>query len=373
MDLHSLIKEFIDRNYHLEIARDPRMQFGAAPRAYLGATLLPNQLSDENSIVEDLVRYDIVIADDGDPYSPPQIKQSAGAQELVFRLGHIDIAAQMTPKDMKTLGRLMNGNDRSMAMEFMSRWLTRVVRLGCEEKAERQRWQAIADASVTITGKDSDTRTVSLQNPAGHRKTVPSGTVASPAGWYLDTYDPFIEDILPAKQFLAEKGYAVNRIITSTRILEGAMASNAKVLARTGGLIISGGQLSSPFTNAAPAALAAQFIAAGLPAPETYDLRYRTQTSTVPFLGEDKFVMVASTGRDQDLDLGDEGLRVVENTLGYYGVGVCVGQTQPGMVITPVFSERKPVGVYAEGYMEGFPILLDGEALVVLTIPKPTP
>ena len=41
MDLHSLIKEFIDRNYHLEIARDPRMHFGAAPRAYLGGNATP--------------------------------------------------------------------------------------------------------------------------------------------------------------------------------------------------------------------------------------------------------------------------------------------------------------------------------------------
>jgi hypothetical protein len=73
-----------------------------------------------------------------------------------------------------------------------------------------------------------------------------------------------------------------------------------------------------------------------------------------------------------DLDLGDDGIQVIENVFGYYGVGVSDGQTEPGAVITTRYSDVKPVGIYAEGYHEGFPVLLEPEAMVVVTIPKPT-
>jgi hypothetical protein len=100
------------------VARDPRIQFGTADRAYMGAMLLPMQTSDTNLNIEDLGRFEVVIAGDGDALSAPQIKQSAGGAELSVRLGHIDIASQMSARDLKRLGQLVDGSDRAPAENF---------------------------------------------------------------------------------------------------------------------------------------------------------------------------------------------------------------------------------------------------------------
>ncbi|HEY9648634.1 MAG TPA: hypothetical protein V6C88_19795 [Chroococcidiopsis sp.] len=294
--------------------------------------------------------------------------------ELTVRLGHIDIASQMTARDMKRLGQLLDGSDRAAAEEFLTRWLTRAIRLGIEEKAELQRWQMLCNAQVTVQYVDQPARTLNFTDLQvdGHRVSVPSGTTGSPTGWYSDSFDPMKETIIPLKIMLEEKGFMVSRIVTSTTIRDGVLASNEQMMRRSGGTMVinSGGTLETIDRNLSD--INARFIANELPAPEVYNLRYKTQSSTARFLGEDKFVMLCTTGRSMEIDLGDEGIQVIEDVFGYYGVGVSDGQTEPGAVITTKYSDVKPVGVYAEGYEEGFPVLLEPEALVVVTIPKPT-
>ncbi|MDX2215512.1 MAG: hypothetical protein SFY66_19770 [Oculatellaceae cyanobacterium bins.114] len=373
-DLLSFINEFTKYGYPRQVANDPRIQFGTQDRAYLGAQIMPMQTSDTNMIIEDLGRFEVVVAGDGDSLSPPQIKQSAGGAELMVRLGHIDIASQMTARDMKRLGNLLDQGDRAAAEEFLTRWLTRAIRLGIEEKAEVQRWQMLCNAQVTVQYLDQPSRTLNFPDlqPSGHRVTVPSGTTGSPTGWYSDTFDPMKETIIPLKIMLEEKGYMVSRIVTSTTIRDGVLASNAKMMQRSGGTMVinTGGQLETIDRNLSD--VNSRFIANELPRPEVYNLRYKTQSNTARFLGEDKFVMLCTTGRSLEIDLGDEGIQVIEDVFGYYGVGVSDGQTEPGAVITTRYSDLKPVGIYAEGYEEGFPVLLEPEALVVITIPKPT-
>lgn len=373
-DLLSFINEFTKDGYPRMVARDPRIQFGTQDRTYLGAQLLPMQTSDTNMIIEDLGRFEVVVAGDGDALSSPQIKQSAGGAELSVRLGHIDIASQMTARDMKRLGNLVDSTDRAPAEEFLTRWLTRAIRLGIEEKAEVQRWQMICNGQVTVNYLDQPARTLNFPDlqPAGHRVSVPSGTTGLPTGWYSDAFDPMKETIIPLKIMLEELGYMVSRIVTSTTIRDGVLASNAKMMQRSGGTMVinNGGQLETIDRNLSD--INARFIANELPAPEVYNLRYKTQASTYRFLPEEKFVMMCTTGRDMEIDLGDEGVQVIENVFGYYGVGVSDGQSEPGAVITTKYSDVKPVGIYAEGYEEGFPVLLEPEAMVVVTIPKPT-
>lgn len=374
-DLLSFINEFSNQGYPAQIAREPAIQFGTPDRAYLGAQLMPVQTTDTNIIVEDLARFEVVVANDGNALSPPQIKQNAGGAELTVRLGHIDLATQMNGRDMRRLGNLLNQNDRSPAEEFLSRWLTRAIRLGLEEKAEAQRWQLLSDAQVTVNYLDQPPRTLTFTdlNPPGHRVTVPSGTVAAPAGWYDPDFDPMRETIIPLKILLESYGFEVSRIFTSTKLRDGVLPSNEAMMRRAGSTMIvnEGGTLQTIDRNLAD--VATRFAANGLPVPEVYNLQYKTQTGTNRFLNENKFIMIANTGRDAEIDLGDAGIRVLPNTLGYYGVGVSDGQTDPGAVITTRYSELKPVGIYAEGYQEGFPVLLDAEAVVVVTIPDPTP
>jgi hypothetical protein len=279
----------------------------------------------------------------------------------------------MNARDMKRLGNLLNSNDRAPAEEFLSRWLTRAIRMGLAEKQEAQRWQLLSDAAVTVNYLDQPARTLSFPNlnPAGHRVTVPSGTVAAPAGWYSATFDPMRETIVPLKIILEQLGYMVSRIITSTKIRDGVLASNEAMMRRSGATLITNdaGGLQTIDRNLSD--VGTRFLANGLPAPEVYNLVYKTQLNQRRFLDENKFIMICGTGRDAEIDLGDDGIRVIENTLGYYGVGVSDGQPAPGQVITTRYSDLKPVGIYAEGYLEGFPVLLDPECIVVVTIPDP--
>lgn len=372
-DLLSFVDDFIKDGYPYQIARDPRVQFGTPQRQYLGAQILPEQTSDTNAIIEDLARFEIVIANDGDPLSPPQIKQSAGGAELIVRLGHIDIATQMDARDMRRLANLVDGNDRAAAESFFARWLTRAVRLGLSEKAESQRWQLLADAQVSLNYLDQPSRIADFPSlsPDGHRVTVPSGTEAAPAGWYADDFDPMAETIIPLVTMLKAKGYMPTRIVTSTNLLQGVLASNPEMQRRSGGTLVINSSGSLENANGDLADTSRRFLANGMPAPVTYDLHYRTQTGSQRFLPDDKFIILCTTGRDAEIDLGDDGVRVIEDTFGYYGVGVSEGQSTPGAVITPKYSDVKPVGVYAEGYLEGFPILLEPEAIAVVTVPAP--
>jgi hypothetical protein len=91
------------------------------------------------------------------------------------------------------------------------------------------------------------------------------------------------ETIIPLKIMLEELGYNVSRIITSTTIRDGVLASNAKMMQRSGGTMVinDGGQLETVDRNLSD--INARFIANELPAPETYNLRYKTQSANPRF------------------------------------------------------------------------------------------
>jgi hypothetical protein len=382
MELSSIfefIDGFVKGGYMRTIAGDPRVQFGTARRPLMLARWLPVVRTDTNTLVDEILRFGEIIADDGSPLSPPQIKRPPAAGiPLTTRLGHIDIATQMTGEDMKKLGNLLNRNDKAAAQGFVARWLTTNVRLAIESKAELQRAQAIADAQVSVVNKDGDTLLIQMPNPTGHRLTVPSGTVAAPTGWYAPDYDPFVESILPLKRFLAAKGFQVIAILYSSRI-EGALLSNQMVIRRTGagGIVVAADGQIQPITGSVTeAGLANLFRAHGLPAPTIYDRFYSSQIGSYRYMDDSKMVFICSTGADQEIEyMTEQGMKreLLGDVLGYYGEGISDGQVTSGTVITLVTSTVKPVGVYSEGYREGFPVVKHPEAIATLTIPVPTP
>lgn len=383
MDLTTIfeyIDQYLKGGYIRTIASDPRVQFGTERRPLLLARFLPVVRTETNTLVDEILRFgDQMVADDGTPLSPPQIKRPpAAGLPMTTRLGHIDIASQMTAEEMRKLGNLLNGTDRAAAQAFVSRWLTTHIRLAIEVKAELQRAQAIADAQVTITNKDGDTLTIPLPNPAGHRVTVPSGSVAAPAGWYAPTFDPFVDSILPMKRFLNGKGYQVIAIIYSSRI-EGALMSNPTVINRSGGggiIVSSTGVITPVVGSTSETGLANLFRSHGLPVPTVYDRFYSTQLGSYRYFDDSKMIFICDTGQDQEIEyMTEQGMKreLLNDTLGYYGEGISAGQLTPGTVITLKTSDVKPVGVYCEGYREGFPIIKVPEAIAVITVPAPTP
>ena len=383
MDLTRIIgflNEFQTSGRLALVANDPRISFGEENRPLLLARYLPPRLSLTNVIIEEIVRFGQLIANDGNPLSPPQKKSPPVASlPMTVQLGHIDIAIQMGAKDWHDLGVLINGTDQSVAEDFIARWLTRNVRLAIESKAESQRAQALANATVVVSIMDRDDFDVALNNPTGHRLTIASGTVAAPAGWYLSTYDPFIEDILPMKRFLADKGYEVMSIIYSSRI-EAALLSNDMVTRRMPGgvslVVDSGGQLTSVVGSSSQMGLGNVFRMHGLPAPIIYDQRYSTQLGSFRYLGDENMLFLCATGQTENLVYPTEiGLQsqIVEDTLGYYGIGVSAGHPEPGLIITPEARMTKPVGLMVEAYQDSFPVITQPEAIACLKIPVPTP
>jgi hypothetical protein len=357
MDIAALVASLMADGTVRTLALNTGAQFGVAPRAYLGASLLPERTVNDNAFREEGIRYRTVIANSGTRYSPTQKKGAELIGSFLVELGESDIAREFTSRDYDALIRLLQTNPSMEAAATLTRWLD-TVNLGLVELNEKQRWDAIVAASVVRTGDNGYTETVSYSNPASHRAAA-GGT------WSSDAYDPFA-DILGMADLLASKGYTVNRIITSRTVVS-ILAGNDKVKTRTGvATINTSGQIIATPGRATFSAIDGALQRDGLPAIETYDLQYRTQTGTGYFLPRTVFVLVATTGRDETLDFGDTGPIVVNDTLGYMAIGRPAGQSAPGRVIRMEAKQDKPPRIEAEGWQTALPVITEPEAIAVI-------
>ena len=358
-DIAGLVNQLMTDGTVPTLALNPQAQFGIAPRRYLGAELLPERTVDENAYREESIIYRTVIANDGTRYSPTQKKGAALIGSFLVELGNSDIATEFTSRDYDALLRMLQTRPTMDAAATLLNWLDRTVNLALIEKNEKQRWEAIVSASVVRSGDNGYTETVSYSNPANHRAAA-GGT------WSNDSYDPFA-DILAMADLLESKGYTVGRIITSRTVLS-ILAGNDKVKARTGvATINASGQISATAGRATRDAMNLALERDGLPPIETYDLQYRTQTGTGYFLSRSAFVLVATTGQDESIDLGDTNSLMVENTLGYTAIGRATGQAAPGRVLRMEAKQDKPPRIEAEGWMTSLPVVTNPVAVAVIT------
>jgi hypothetical protein len=362
MDLRTLIERMRSDRVFIDVALNPRAQFGLPNRRYLGATLLPERLVPENAYEETEIRYRTVLANDGSRYSPAQKKgdQSLVGSFLVV-LGNQDIAREFTGSDYDGLIRLLSrgGTNATMqAMATITRWTDTAVNLGLAELNEKHRWDALINAKVLRRGDNGYAEDVPLSDPPGHR-VVAAGVWSNPA------YDPYV-DITAGVQKLRDKGYDVNRFVTSTRVLN-ILAANPKIQQRTGSMLVfnANGSVSTFQTSASLSSINARLQADGYPAIELYDLKYFTQVGTARFMPEDVFFMAATTGRTEEIPIGQETI-VMENTLGYFAIGRAVGEAAPGRVIREWPFDNKPPRIEAEGWQTGFPVPTDPEAMFVI-------
>lgn len=359
MDFGALVAQLMSDGTVPTLALNAGAQFGIAPRAYLGATLLPERTVPENAYREEAIRFRTVIANDGTRYSPAQKKGAEIIGSMLVELGNSDIATEFTSRDLDALIRMLGRNLSIEAAAQLTQWLDRTVNMALIELNEKQRWQAIIDASVVRAGDNAYSETVAYPNPANHRAAA-GGT------WSSDAYDLW-NDILAMADLLEGKGYQVGRIITSRTVLS-IMAGNDKVKARTGiATINTSGQIAATPGRADRTAIDVALGRDGLPPIETYDLQYRTQTGTGYFLKRDVLVMVATTGRDETIDLGDTEQLVVNDTLGYTAIGRAAGQSDPGRVARMEAKMDKPPRVEAEGWQTSLPIITEPESITVIT------
>lgn len=358
MDLASLIAQARKDGTLIRLARNVLAQFGRPTRRYLGAELLPERTVEENQYTEDTIRYRTVVANGGTRYGPAQKKGGDLIGTFDVKLAHSDIARELSGRDYDMLLRYLARNASMEAIAALTNWAETTLNLALIETNEAWRWQAIVDASVIIEGDNAFREPVLLPNPAGHRVNV-----AGDRG--DDGYDPF-EDIYAMADFLQSKGYTVGRIITSTPVIT-KMNRNKNVRARTSHFVTTnGGALELAAGRTSLAGVNAALQLDSLPPIERYDLRYRTQTGDVRFLHPQAFVMVALTGRNEELELPDGEQSLISDTLGYTAIGRAAGQSDAGRVMRTEHFENKPPRIEGEAWQTSFPVITEPEAIGVL-------
>lgn len=361
-DLASIVAQLRANQDFKTIATDVRAQFGSGSRRYLGASLLPERLVEENAYREESVRFRHgVIANASTRYSPVQMKDTGElVASFLVELGESDIGAELTSRDYDALIKLL---DRAQDMEAMGRIIQFVenrTNVPLVEFNEKTRWEAIVDSSVVRKG-DGFEETVTYANPTGHRVTA-GGTFS------LDTYDPWA-DLVARKEKFADLGYAFDenngRIICSTKVAN-ILLGNDKVKLRVFGGSSQVLGTSVVLGSADRAGLDTKLRADGMPGIETYDLRYRTQVGTQRFLKEDVMVFIAGTDQSEEIDRGDA-IKLIPDTLGYTAIGRTTGQRSPGRVVRVEHLENKPPRIETEAWQTSLPVVTDPEAIQVIT------
>lgn len=370
MDLPGLIASMGQAGAFSRIVNNPLSRLGEPEFAYLGATVLPPRLVPENMFRETAIRYRTVIANDAGRYTPVQLKQGVLTGEMSVELGDIDIGSELTSADYDAVIRLLEqatgtqgvagggvSRPTMSAMAQVTNWADVTLNRPLQHKMEKQRWEAIVNASVVRTGDNNFSETVPFPNPTSHRPNA--GGV-----WSNNSYDPYT-DIMAGAEFLSAKGYNVGRLITSTTI-RSKLSMNAIVMSRVGRISIQAGTVTGLPGRATLAVLNEQLSADGLPAIEIYDRQYRTQTSYARFMANTVFVMLANTGRDESIDLGDAEPLVFNNTIGYQAIGRPAGQSGPGMVTLVNAFADKPPRLEGQAWGTTFPVIAEPEAIYVI-------
>jgi hypothetical protein len=362
MELFEFIRRLEDRGILSRVANSPLIQFGPPSQPFIGATLLPERTVTENSFRDTEIRYRSFVANDGTRFSPVQLKRGGRlVGSMLVELGNQDIGAEFTGREYDAWVTLLNRNATQEAMLQIIGWVENSLVRPLAVKNELQRWQAIVDAQVPLVGDNGYIGMVNFPNPVNHR-------VTAGGDWSDNTYDP-MDDIKGQAQVLYDKGYAVSRSITSMKVV-GILTKNAKIAQRAKGniLVIGGGALETMTGQVTLADINNMMAAEGMPALTINDQRYDTPTGSKRFMPDDVFVMVATTGVTVPVDIGgDEGQRILQDTLGYVAIGRAAGQAAPGRVTLVTPYRNKPPRIEGEGWQTSFPVMSQPEAVTVIS------
>lgn len=360
MNLGQLFENLRNTGALSNLVRDNAAQFGIPARQYLGATILPELPVESNMYEELAVRFRTIVSVDMDWYSPPVLRKGELTSAMNVKLGTSGIKREMDAQMYDTLVNLIGRNQGMDALATAIRWFDTVINRSMLESAERQRWEAIVDASVVRVGDNGYSETVNYANPSGHR-------AAAAAAWSTDATDIF-DNIHAMAQVLKDKGYSVGRIITSSNVVA-IMAANDTVKSRGGVAVINAsGQITSAAGRATLDSINNILSQDKLPPIETYDLQYRTQTTTKRFLKDDVMVLLATSDRDPRIDLGDsEDLFNFGSVVGYHAIGKVAGASDPGRHAMAEYVEKYPPHIEGEGVQMHLPVILEPEALAVIT------
>jgi hypothetical protein len=365
MDIRGLVEQLVQSEGFNRVVNNPLAQFGTVAEPFLGATFLPERNVPQNEFTEESIAYRTVVANDSTRYSPVQLKRGIITGSMRVTLADSDIGSEFTSQDYDALVRLVEeanrtGNTQAAEMRAMYNlidWLDATVRRPLDTKNEKMRWEAVVDAQVTRTGDNNYSETITYPNPSGQR-------VAAADSWSDDTYDIY-EDFMAIQAAAAAKGYTINRIITSTPV-KTKIATNLLFANRAGKVKLDASGTTNLPGIVSLAAINQVLAEDGLPAIELYDRQFRTQTSSAYYLKRDVMLFLCSTDRSLAIDRADLEPLVLQNTIGYLGVGRAAGQSSPGRKVVVNAFDNKPPRIEAEGWQTTLPVIQDPEAIFVI-------
>ena len=364
MEISALLSQMQREGNIDRIVNNPLAQFGTPSKPYLFATLLPEQTVKKNIYREKAIKFRTIIANDSTRYSPVQLKQGLYIASFLVELGNSDTGSELTADEYDSfleIVRAATGSDDNLptmeAVAQLTRWVDATLALPLAEKRELQRCQAICDGAVIRKGDGGFTEIVQLADPPGHR-------VNSGGDWDDPTY-PIYDDITAGIELLASKGYAPNRIITSSTN-RARMSKNNDIKERCGKIKVDGaGELTTSAGRASLAQINDMFSEDGLPAMELYNTQYSTQIGRFFFMPRTDFVIAATTGRDPVMIEGENpnDPLMLENTLGYTAIGLAAGQNTPRVVTNLEAFTNKPPRMEGESWQTSFPVQTEPEGI----------
>lgn len=370
--LKRLIDELNAQNTFYASANDVSLQFETTTTgAMLFSTVLPERLVTENTFRDTGVRFKTVIANDNTRYSPPQYKKNMIAGSVLVEMADSDTAAQLSAQEYEIFIRQLDRGDTIQAIASLTRMFETGVAEPLAILRERHRVDAIAMGYIHRRGANGFQEYVHFPKPPGHRLSVPSGTTGTPAGWYSPTYS-ILSDLKTIKALLLAKGYRVNRVITTPEIVNNCLLINNEI--KSYGLVTlqapGGGSAVQLTTRQDRNSMVAALDAIGFPVPEEYDAGYSDQTKYNYFLNS-KFIILCTTGRSAEVNLGENTPIIIPNSLGYTAIGLATNQLSPGVATKVEAFDGKDARIDAMGWQAAFPIIQDPEAYAVFTINKP--
>lgn len=349
---------------------------------------LPERPIEDRVIREERLQIRSIIARDAPRNAPVTLRGQAKVGRMTAEMIDSNTGAEFNGEMFEGLQKMLGRTD---SMESAARSLLDFtetqVSVPLATLREKYRCDAIVKARIVRRGDGDFYEVVDYDNPAGTRFSVPSGTVAAPAGWHDTGYDLY-QDIVGLRDRIKEdEGLEISAIITTQRMLS-LMNRNDYTQLYGAGATVEAGKITKVDVTRQGQALFGALAYHDLPAVRgenffTYDGRYDVEVpggtsslvaSTERFIPNNVFIMLCQTGRDAEIDLGDD----VEpfplfDTLGYTGIGKVLGENRPGVKVQDFLEERHPPHIDFEGVQCCLPVILDAKYIYVITIPDPTP
>lgn len=369
-DLMSLVEYLIRRREFQTLANNLLTQWGPASQPFLGPDFLPPRFLDKNEDTLEDVRIRSVAAADGTRYSPAQ-KVDGGELfgRVSYRLRHSDILREIAGPDYDAIRKwAMTNLSMDAAARLMGLFDTMVVQ-ALAAHDELKIWDAIQHNIQTLRGDNGYFEYEEGPDLSDHFVDLSASPFTD------DDTDPW-EYIFTAVDTLVDLGFERGGIrFVSTNKVMNALRRNPHTKDRAGRSVVTtnntGEVQAVRLTGTLSLAdTAGVFEAEGLQAPRIYDRRIQTRTGEKRAYAEGHMSLIASTGMNEEVrfNVDDvEDVRVVNDALGFLGIGVPNGQDAP-MRATAVEARtnQKNAHIHAQGWQTTGPVILMPQARVEL-------